>query len=69
MVIFGVKRGERMYTRELLMKEIEDVETRMFYLDMKDRWSQADFELMRLYQIKLKELKQRLEQLECNISQ
>lgn len=58
-----------MYTRELLMKEIEDVETRMFYLDMKDRWSQADFELMRLYQIKLKELKQRLEQLECNISQ
>lgn len=42
---------------DILNKEIEDLEERIFYLNMKDRWTIEDFELKREMLERLNNLK------------
>jgi len=46
-----------MMTREEMVKRIDELETRQFYLAMKDRWSNADFDLDRKLSREIRELK------------
>ena len=47
--------------KEEIKKEIEKLEERIFYHEMKDHWTDADFKLANDLELELAILKQRLE--------
>ena len=49
-------------TREEITKRIEELETKKFYLAMKDRWNDRDFETDRNYRIEIAKLEKELEE-------
>lgn len=51
-------------TREEITKRIDELETRAFYLDMKDRWNRQDYQRMDEYRREIRELKRELEEAE-----
>lgn len=50
-------------SREEILKQIEDIERREFFLQMKDRWSQEDYKLSDKHYEEIRELKKKLEEL------
>lgn len=48
-------------TNNEIKARIDELETRRFYLSMKDRWSQADFDTDRKMWMEVLELKKKLE--------
>lgn len=48
-------------TREEITKRIDELETKAFYLDMKDRWNRQDYQRMDEYNRKIRELEKELE--------
>ncbi len=50
-------------SREEILKQIEDIERREFFLQMKDRWSQEDYKLSDKHHEEIRELKKKLEEL------
>ena len=50
-------------SREEILKQIEDIEEREFFLQMKDRWSQEDYRLSDKHHEEIRELKKKLEEL------
>ena len=51
-------------TKEDIIKEIDALETQLFFLNMKDTWSGDDYETERKYERRIKELKKELEVME-----
>ncbi len=51
-------------TKDEILQEIDNVETRIYYLDMKDRWSTRDYELDDQFRKRLTELKRLLKEKE-----
>lgn len=49
-----------MRTKEMIEKEIENIEHRIFILNMKDRWNNDDYEMERQYKRQIRELKNEL---------
>ena len=47
-------------TNEEMSKRIEELESKRFYLSMKDRWSSADFELDRKWWTEILDLEKKL---------
>lgn len=47
-------------TREEIQKEIDQIEGRMFMLNMKDRWSNSDYETMRRWNQEKRELEAKM---------
>ena len=48
-------------TREMIKEEIDKLETRLFFLNMKDRWSGNDYTLYRELNKNIRELKKALD--------
>lgn len=53
-----------MSRKEEIIKEIKKISNEVFMMQMKDRWSNADLEVMRDYERKVKELESELDELE-----
>ena len=51
-------------TKDEILQEIDNVETKIYYLDMKDRWSTRDYELDDQFEKRLTELKRLLKEKE-----
>ena len=51
---------------EQIKKELDKVERLKFYLAMKDRWNHEDFTLDAEYDRKIKELENKLKEIEAN---
>lgn len=51
-------------TRQEIEKKIDEIETREFYLQMKDRWDRHDFELSRKHDEEVRKLKEMLKELD-----
>lgn len=51
-------------TKDEILQEIDNVETKIYYLDMKDRWSARDYELDDQFEKRLTELKRLLKEKE-----
>ena len=49
-----------MRTREMIEKEIKNIEHKIFVLNMKDRWNNDDYEIERQYDRQIRELKKEL---------
>lgn len=49
-------------TKEEIKKRIESIKDSEFYLQMKDRWSNADYELSRKYSEEIVRLRKLLEE-------
>lgn len=47
--------------KEEILKEIDDLEMKMFILDMKDMWDEDDYKIMARYDEKINLLKKELE--------
>ena len=61
-LLVGRKEDKKM-SREEILKQIEDIEKREFFLQMKDRWSQEDYKLSDKHHEEIRELKKKLEEL------
>lgn len=53
-----------MSRKEEIIKEIKEISNEVFMMQMKDRWSNADLEIMREHERKVKELEKELDELE-----
>ena len=51
-------------TPEDIQREIDEIETSDFYLQMKDRWSQDDYRIHDTYRNRISELKAKLKEME-----
>ena len=51
-------------TRQEIEARIEELETRDFYLKMKDRWNRSDFDLSEKLHREIRELKEQLKGIE-----
>ncbi len=51
-------------TRQEIEKRIDEIKTAEFFLQMKDRWSRADFDLSDKHHREIMELKKMLEEVE-----
>ena len=54
-------------TREEIKKEIEELENREFYLQMKDRWDWKDYEISRKRNEEIRELKKQKRSLKVEL--
>ena len=54
-----------MTTKKEILKKITELEAKMFYLDMKDVWTQEDYQLDRMWLREITELKKRYRDLEA----
>jgi rRNA maturation endonuclease Nob1 len=65
-----MKRGDQMMdgdvklTPEMIEREIDEIESSDFYLQMKDHWSNDDFRIHDTYQKRIKELREKLKEME-----
>jgi rRNA maturation endonuclease Nob1 len=65
-----MKRGDQMtdgdikLTPEMIKREIDEIESSDFYLQMKDHWSNDDFRIHDTYQKRIKELREKLKEME-----
>lgn len=48
-------------TRNEILTKIDELETKAFYLNMKDRWAREDYKTMRDYNNEIRRLKKELE--------
>ena len=48
-------------TRNEILTKIDELETKAFYLNMKDRWTREDHKTMRNYDNEIRKLKKELE--------
>lgn len=51
-------------TKDEILQEIDNIETKIHYLDMKDRWYTRDYELDEQFRKRLTELKRLLKEKE-----
>jgi rRNA maturation endonuclease Nob1 len=65
-----MKRGDQMMdgdvklTPEMIKREIDEIESSDFYLQMKDHWSNDDFRIHDTYQKRINELREKLKEME-----
>ena len=58
-------RGQTMNEKiEALKKELDEIETSKFYLDMKDHWSADDYRINEIYNNRIRKLKAQIEEME-----
>lgn len=48
-------------TREEILKKIEEIEAKKFWLDMQDRWEPEDYLTMNKYRAEIRKLEKELE--------
>ena len=56
-------------TKNEIIEKIDNVKTSRFYLSMKDRWTDKDFEQMRKYNDELWRLERQLQKMEQKTAQ
>ena len=56
--------GDVKLTPEMIEREIDEIESSDFYLQMKDHWSNDDFRIHETYQKRIKELREKLKEME-----
>lgn len=56
--------GDVKLTPEMIKREIDEIESSDFYLQMKDHWSNDDFRIHDTYQKRIKELREKLKEME-----
>ena len=53
-------------TKEMIEREIDELETSDFYVQMKDHWSPDDYRIHDAYQNRIRELREKLKEMEEN---
>ena len=56
--------GDVKLTPEMIKREIDEIESSDFYLQMKDHWSDDDFHIHDTYQKRIRELREKLKEME-----
>lgn len=56
--------GDVKLTPEMIKREIDEIESSDFYLQMKDHWSNDDFRIHETYQKRIRELREKLKEME-----
>lgn len=56
--------GDVKLTPEMIEREIDEIESSDFYLQMKDHWSNDDFRIHETYQKRIRELREKLKEME-----
>lgn len=56
--------GDVKLTPEMIKREIDEIESSDFYLQMKDHWSNDDFRIHDTYQKRIRELREKLKEME-----